>query len=97
MANKPPFQMGGFVPGPGAANPTMPQRPGLGGAGGVGYPPPLDKAKLDSMLPGFLQKKNVKIDPAMLSVSDQQIDLAQLHQLVMMEGGFQKVSDFCVV
>ncbi|KXN85860.1 hypothetical protein AN958_10758 [Leucoagaricus sp. SymC.cos] len=90
MANKPPFPIPGFNAmgaGPGAAN-AMQQR-----LGGVGYPPPLDKNKLELMLPGFLQKKGIKIDPTMLTWNDQQIDLSHLHTLVMSDGGFQKVQE----
>jgi hypothetical protein len=64
----------------------------LAGLPGAGYPPPLEKARVDAMLPGFLLKKNVKIEQSMLTLNDQQIDLAHLHALVISEGGFQKVS-----
>lgn len=91
MANKPPpFPMNGFNMGanPAAATAAMQQRP----LSGVAYPPPLEKSKFDSMFPNFLHKKNVKVDPALLRLNDQQIDLARLHALVINEGGYQKVS-----
>lgn len=94
MGNKPPFSVGGFGMNPGAVGTPsvvgMQQRPTMNGAPS-GYPPSLDKVKLDAMLPGFLQKKGVKIDPNLLNLNDQQIDLAHLHALVFVEGGFQKV------
>jgi len=81
-ANKPSFMMGG---------PNIPGvSPAVMRAGG--YPAPLEKARLDLMLPGFLQKKNIKVDPNLLTYNDQQIDLARLHELVMLEGGYAKVS-----
>lgn len=91
MGNKPPFPMNGFGvnANPAGAAGTAAMQPRS--LNGIGYPPPLEKAKLDAMLPSFLQKKNVKIDPNLLSHNDQQIDLAHLHALVISEGGFQKV------
>lgn len=82
-ANKPPFLMGG---------PTIPGVSATMRAGGIGYPPPLEKARFDMMLPGFLQKRNIKVDPSLLTCNDQQIDLARLHTLVLLEGGYAKVS-----
>jgi len=88
-ANKPPFMMGGpNIPGVSAA---------VMRAGGIGYPVPLEKARFDMMLPGFLQKRNIKVDPDLLTVNDQPIDLARLHELVMLEGGYVKVSSSAAV
>ena len=83
-ANKPSFLMGG--PNIQGVSPAAMR------AGGNGYPAPLEKARLDLMLPGFLQKRNIKIDPNLLTYNDQHIDLARLHELVMLEGGYAKVS-----
>jgi hypothetical protein len=57
----------------------------------IGFPPPLEKSKFNTTLPGFLQKRSIKIDPALLRLNDQQIDLANLHALVISEGGYNKV------
>jgi hypothetical protein len=80
------FSMGAYM----GANPaaTMHQRT----LSIIGFPPPLEKSKFNTTLPGFLQKRGIKIDPALLRLNDQQIDLANLHALVISEGGYNKVS-----
>lgn len=54
--------------------------------------PPLDKSRFESSYKQWCLTKAIVHDPRLLAIDNRQIDLFQLHCLVMREGGLTNVS-----
>lgn len=79
---------GGNASSPPSTGPTNMQQTA---SGNMQLPPPLEKSRFDSAYKSWSTSRNIQPDMRLMSLDGHPIDLHQLHQHVMREGGWNKV------